>query len=353
MNTYTKTSDKINAVVTALTAKGIEHEVRTLDHKTVIGFNSGRDVWHWFELSHFTGFIFFDHSYNRKNGKVSKGLKHGLKLEERFVSYVGHDVFYTEVVEDKELKELRSYKATKAISNKKREAKNLLKFSKANKKLAKGANGRKMYSFSIPAGHTCPFALDCKASVNRETGKLTDGKNTKFRCYEASLEALYPSLRAMLWHNMDLLKPINTKVQEMAILIQKSIPHNAEIVRIHVGGDFFNKHYMKAWIRVAKANPNVLFYAYTKSVLYWIELADSIPANLKLNASKGGKRDDIIDSFMLKEVKVVYSVEEANTLGLAIDSDDTHAYEQNDSFALVIHGTQPKDINDKVREANK
>jgi hypothetical protein len=61
-----------------------------------------------------------------------------------------------------------------------------------------------------------------------------------------------------------------------------------------------------------------------------------------LNASKGGKLDNMIDQYNLKYAEVVYSEQEAKEKGLEIDHDDSHAYDFNHSFALLIHGTQPK-----------
>ena len=47
----------------------------------------------------------------------------------------------------------------------------------------------------------------------------------------------------------------------------------------------------------------------------------------------------------MRFAKVVYSEQEAHNLDLAIDHDDTHAAKpslSNQSFALMLHGTQPK-----------
>jgi hypothetical protein len=59
-----------------------------------------------------------------------------------------------------------------------------------------------------------------------------------------------------------------------------------------------------------------------------------------LNASYGGKQDSLIEQYNLKSVKVVYTVEQAGNL--VIDHDDTSAFMQDKSFALLLHGTQPK-----------
>jgi hypothetical protein len=39
---------------------------------------------------------------------------------------------------------------------------------------------------------------------------------------------------------------------------------------------------------------------------------------------------------------VVFSEREAQELGLDIDHDDSHAMKKGSSFALLLHGTQPK-----------
>ena len=142
----------------------------------------------------------------------------------------------------------------------------LLKFGNPNAKLAALAKGFKMIlkTFSLPSGWTCPAAKECQSRADRETGKIKDGKHTKFRCFQASSEALYPSLRAMVWSNLDLLDSvINNGVDAIADLIHASLPKKFDILRVHVGGDYFNRDYLAAWCEVAKRNPEKIFYSYT------------------------------------------------------------------------------------------
>jgi len=226
---------------------------------------------------------------------------------------------------------------------------NLLKFGEPNAKLKKLAKKLKLKlkTFSLPAGHTCPGAKDCLSKANRETGKITDGPDTVFRCFAASAEAVYPSLRKAVWHNFDLIKKslLNSwryklnKVEQLKELILDSLPV-CDIVRVHVGGDYFSKEYLEAWIEVAKAKPDVVFYSYSKSLKFMAEYA--LPENLILTASRGGRHDDLIDLHGWKEAVVVYSEQEAVDKGLDIDHDDEHAAFGQDDFALLIHGTQPK-----------
>lgn len=58
-----------------------------------------------------------------------------------------------------------------------------------------------VYEFNLPAGHSCPYAKDCKIKVNKETGKF-DTIGTKFRCYAASAER-FPGVRKMRWDNFN------------------------------------------------------------------------------------------------------------------------------------------------------
>ncbi|MBC8395092.1 MAG: hypothetical protein H8E05_00180 [Bacteroidetes bacterium] len=218
-----------------------------------------------------------------------------------------------------------------------------LKFGEPNAKLkalAKKLNV-KLKTFSLPSGWTCPAAKECLSKANRETGKIQDGPDTKFRCFQASAEAVYPSLRKAVWHNFDLIKKASKDgVEAVADLICESLPKKFDVMRVHVGGDYFSKKYLQAWVIVATRNPGKLFYSYSKSLHFFADVAR--PENLVLTASRGGKYDELIDLHGWKEALVVYSEEEAAQKGLEIDHDDSHAAFGAKSFALLLHGTQPK-----------
>ncbi len=193
----------------------------------------------------------------------------------------------------------------------------MLKFSKANAKLESLhdvpelgrwlLNGRKVYSLDLLSGWSCPFASDCLSKVH-ETGKfspsgnpkvkLKDGPNTQFRCFSASQEALLPNVYAKRKHNYDTLKGLKSFTC-MTERLCADLPKKCGILRFHVGGDFFNADYFLAAIHTAKANPD-------------------------------------------------------RELGLEIDHDDSHAAVpewRNNSFALLVHGVQPK--GSKAAEALK
>lgn len=229
-----------------------------------------------------------------------------------------------------------------------------LKFSSRNSKLGD------ITTFSLPAGHSCPFAKDCrscatlKATRSKHTavkkGKsngfgIQDGPHTQFRCYTAIDEVMRPAVRKARWHNFLLLLATTVKgVKATADLIEQTLPEEkwSKPTRIHVSGDFFNLNYFDAWIEVARRNPGRVFYAYTKALPFWVKRKATLPENLRLTASFGGTHDHLISKHNLKFAKVVESLEEAVKLDLAIDHDDSHAYGDNKkSFALLVHGQQP------------
>lgn len=249
----------------------------------------------------------------------------------------------------------------------------MLKWSKANAKTHALsnvsaikpylANNRKIYSLDMLSGYSCPYALECfSRAVSHDSNgnplklsdvpnggklqlKIVDGPKTKFRCFSASQENQYPNTFLARKHNFDLMKNQSNSLT-MFQELDRSMPKNLGVCRIHVGGDMFNRHYMLAWGMLAEKHNDRLFYAYTKSLEFWIKFRDYIDnlPNLVFTASYGGKFDHLIEPEGLRSAKVVFSKKQAKGLGLEIDHDDSHAADpskKNKSFALLIHGTQP------------
>ena len=130
----------------------------------------------------------------------------------------------------------------------------------------------------------------------------------------------------------------------MVDLINTSVQHhrkkNTKLVRIHESGDFFSLGYLNAWIEVAKQNPDLKFYCYSKSLDFFLDLV--LPENFYLTASYGGKFDHLIDQGLFPRFAKVYKTEEeAIADGLEVDHDDSHCFGDK-PFALLVHGTQPK-----------
>jgi hypothetical protein len=229
----------------------------------------------------------------------------------------------------------------------------LLRFSPGgdNAKLIKlqTLTRRKLYTFSLVSGATCPYANECLAKVKIDKdGKrsIWRGPEMQHQCFSASMELIFPAVHDQRISN-------GTKVLELAArswkaaadLIVESIPQDAQLIRIHVGGDFKTRSYFKAWCEALKQLPHIRGYAYTKSLPFWVLERDlgNIPQNLLLTASVGGKADKLIEKHNLRWSKVVFSVAQARREGLAIDHDDRHAAMEkyrNTNFSLLIHGKQ-------------
>jgi len=234
----------------------------------------------------------------------------------------------------------------------------MLKFSPANAK-TEGLRSvaalerylgykRKVYSLDLLSGYSCPFAEQCLSKAKPlPNGKrqIWDGPKTEFRCFSASQEVQYTNVYNARKHNFDLLRGKSSG--DMLDELKKALPKNAGIVRIHVAGDFFSQNYFDAWYALAVFYPGILFYAYTKSLPYWVARRTEVKQipNFILTASRGGRRDNLIGKHKLRQTIVVFSEQEAYHKGLEIDHDDSHAADpskRRESFALLIHGTQPK-----------
>ena len=236
----------------------------------------------------------------------------------------------------------------------------LLTFSTANSKLKKlykveelkpWTYRRKIYSLDLLSGWSCPFALECQSrAIETDEGlRVKDGDDCQFRCFSASQEARLENVYKKRKRNFEALRSINSKRihgilkrNQMLELLRDALPSNAGIVRFHCSGDFFTRMYYRAAIKLAECNPEILFYAYTKAIRFTLE--EERPANFIITASRGGTQDSLIDQHNLREAVVVHTVRKAEELGLPIDNDDSHAARpdiQSDSFALLIHGSQP------------
>jgi hypothetical protein len=241
----------------------------------------------------------------------------------------------------------------------------MLKWSKANNKIKAlseikelqtwlTSSQNQVWSLDLLSGHSCPYAKECLSKVEIVAGKrkVVDGPDNEFRCFSASQEALFPYVYKNRKHNYDCLKSA-VGIEGKYNLLSASLPKKAGIIRIHVGGDFFNQEYFDAWVKLAENNPDRLFYAYTKSLPFWLKY-EYLPWNFVLTASKGGHKDKLIEKNNLREVVVladpivVQSIMDSKNHdeygGLAIDHDDSHAAVPewgNENFYLLIHGTQP------------
>lgn len=187
-----------------------------------------------------------------------------------------------------------------------------------NKKFYEGI----VYEWNLPTGHSCPYAKSCKVSVNKETGKFKN-ESDLYYCYAAKPER-FPGVRDSRWANFE-----KSKAGEI------QIPKKAKHIRIHASGDFYSQKYFDLWLQIARENPSIEFWAYTKSLRFWIKRENEIPKNLELTASFGGHDDNLIIEKKLKNAQVFPRVQ-AVPASMPIDHNDSYARNKKvKAFALI------------------
>lgn len=236
----------------------------------------------------------------------------------------------------------------------------MFKYSNANKKTELlyryadsslkewlGDSRKKVYSIDLLSGFSCPHAKQCLSrAIQLPNGrrKIKDGKHTEFRCFSASQEARLKDVYKKRAANLKALRDAKTETGIFEIL-SANLPLDAGVIRMHVSGDFFSLEYFRAFLRLARENPTVLFYAYTKCLDMWVNNREELEAldNVVMTASRGGDLDHMIDQHALREALVVLSADEDEHVG-ELDHTDIHAADparRNESFRLLIHGSQP------------
>jgi hypothetical protein len=132
-------------------------------------------------------------------------------------------------------------------------------------------------------GGTCPSATFGEGGCL--CGRGAKGEPT---CYAAKLRRIYPNYGKTEDHNTDLL--LNATYEEMVIIIRNTVMkwllnggHKKQYFRLHMGGDFFNETYTRAWKHVIDEWPLVKFWTYTRSMFALPILADCKNLSLYLS----------------------------------------------------------------------
>ncbi|WP_433274418.1 GP88 family protein [Actinosynnema sp. CS-041913] len=147
-----------------------------------------------------------------------------------------------------------------------------------------------IHNFSLPAWagrlpdgrtyNTCPAAGVCAAV-----------------CYARHGTYRFPQVKAK--HERNLARILDDLPQwEADILAELAHPRfrGGVALRVHDSGDYFSDSYTLAWLRIARAVPDVLFYSYTKEVDRFRRLVEpDPPANFRWVYSYGGKQDHLLD----------------------------------------------------------
>lgn len=195
-----------------------------------------------------------------------------------------------------------------------------LKWSLGNSKVSK----LDAVSFGIPALQsadgfkTCPMAGACAAV-----------------CYARQGMYIMPNVKASREHNLRIARGNLATFEAMAI---EDLGHiGARFVRVHDSGDFYSQEYLDTWGRIARAFPNKVFYAYTKSL--HLDFSN-VPPNFKVTQSQGGKLDSRIDRSK-PHSRIFASDADRRAAGYGNGSNtDTLAIRGETKIGLVYHGTK-------------
>lgn len=184
--------------------------------------------------------------------------------------------------------------------------------------------GVRIFNFSIPAYKTksgkltCPFAGGCQQFCYAQKGNYT-----RFPVVKESQEKKY----------------ILTKQDNFGDLMTAAIKRKkATHIRIHDSGDFYSPAYLNKWLTICKSNPGVIFYAYTKSIKFFLESTLQIPTNLNVIFSEGSKRDELINPDTMRHARIFDSLQELTAAGyIDASNNDLNAIQENKKVGLIFH----------------
>ncbi len=199
---------------------------------------------------------------------------------------------------------------------------NLLTQNAKMKKTSK-ENNTKIYNFSIPAYKTksgkitCPFAKDCIKYCYAQKGNYT-----RFPIIQDLMEKKY---------NI-------TKQDNFILLMNEEIKKKkATHIRIHDSGDFYSVKYLNKWVDIAIQNTNIIFYAYTKSIKFFIN-GLKLPKNLKIIFSEGSKNDNLINTARDRHARIFKDLTQLLSAGyIDASNNDLKAITDNKKVGLVYH----------------
>lgn len=210
----------------------------------------------------------------------------------------------------------------------------MLKTAKAwEKRFGKRA---KIVSFNIPrlesedGQKTCPYAGVCAAYCYADQGRFA------MPMAKASRERNLEAINRMSWDEVG--EGLCEDLSRFRLLTH---------VRIHDSGDFFSRQYYRTWMDVAGRCPDVIFYAYTKSIplIDW----DAHPPNFRVVQSVGGKRDKDIN-LERPHAQVFVSDADRKRAGYCNgNKDDIPAILGQTKIGLVYHGTRNLDEDSRRR----
>lgn len=103
----------------------------------------------------------------------------------------------------------------------------------------------RVWTFSLPSFVTCPGA----SSWCRQ------------HCYAWRFERLRPYCHRAYLRNLTL----SLDPERFVRHVLDSLPEDAPLVRVHVGGDLYCREYVQSWVTISQARPQTLLWLYTRS----------------------------------------------------------------------------------------
>ena len=184
-------------------------------------------------------------------------------------------------------------------------------------------NNAKIFNFSIPAYKTksgkvtCPFAAACVKYCYAQKGNYT-----RFPIVQELMEQKYEISKQNNFNSL-----MNEEIKK------KKATH----VRIHDSGDFYSVKYLSKWIQIAEFNPSIIFYAYTKSIKFFLD-GLLLPNNMKIIFSEGSKTDELINIKEHRHARIFKNIDLLNAAGyIDASSNDLKAITDNKKVGLIFH----------------
>ena len=184
-------------------------------------------------------------------------------------------------------------------------------------------NNAKIFNFSIPAYKTksgkvtCPFAAACVKYCYAQKGNYT-----RFPIVQELMEKKY---------NISKQNNFNSLMNEE--IKKKKATH----IRIHDSGDFYSVKYLAKWVQIAEYNPSIIFYAYTKSIKFFVD-GLLLPDNMKIIFSEGSKHDELINPKTHRHARIFKNIDLLNASGyIDASSNDLQAITDNKKVGLIFH----------------